>query len=112
VTPLELRRRAQELRRRAADLDLAAGELRRLASTLPRSLRTLRQTSRRAWRGPAADDLDARLSEGARRLRAAAETAGACAALLERRSRASLREAADLEQRAARDEAATAGMPG
>ncbi len=106
-----MRLRARELRRRAADVDVATGELRRLASTLPRSLRSLRRFSRRAWQGPAADDLDARLSEGSRQLRAAAGTAEGYAGVLERRRREALAEAAELERCAARDEAVAARMP-
>jgi hypothetical protein len=106
-----MRLRARALRRHADDLDVAAGELRRLASRLPPSLRALRRASRRAWRGPAAEDLDARLSDGSRRLRDAAGTAAACVAVLERRREDGLREAADLERRAARDEALVAGAP-
>jgi hypothetical protein len=106
-----MRLRARALRRQAGDLDVAAGELRRLASRLPPSLRALRRASRRVWRGPAAEDLDARLSDGSRRLRDAAGTAEACATVLERRRREGLREAADLERWAARDETVAAGAP-
>ncbi len=104
-----MRLRARELRLRAGDLDGAARELRRLASTLPRSLRPLRRASRRAWQGPAADDLAAGLGEGGRRLTAAAGMANGFAHTLEERRGLVLREAADLERCAARDEAAAAG---
>jgi hypothetical protein len=101
-----MRHRARELRRQAEALGGGGRRLHGLALTLPEALVSVVQASQRAWQGPAAADLEARIGDGARRLARAAAMAEGSARTLTERGQQALREAAELERRAARDEAA------
>ncbi len=103
-----MRRRAGQVRHRADALAAAGRRLRLLGLSLPASLASMVESSRHAWRGPAATDLEARLDEATRVLGTAAARMGAAAQRLERRAAQARREAADLEQQAARTEQAAA----